>query len=255
MENFIESLKKPIIHAYFLCYNEEYILPHLLNYYSKFCEKIVIMDNQSTDRSLEIIKNYENVSVFQYDSNGELRDDFYLKLKNNLWKQSRGKADYVIVGDADEFIYHPNLSDFLNKSFRDEVTILKPKGYHMVADTDMDLDPEDNIFDLVKFGIREKVLDKMMIFDCNKIDEINFSFGCHFASPKGNIKIIEDDNFYMLHYKFLGIKNFVYRNGLRRERLSQFNKKYGLGLYYLYSDKENEEDYIKHFNKRTKILD
>ena len=35
---------KPIVHAYFLCYNEEHILPHLLDYYLQFCEKIYNFD-------------------------------------------------------------------------------------------------------------------------------------------------------------------------------------------------------------------
>ena len=102
-------MKKPIIHCYFLCYNEENILPHLLRYYSDFCEKVFIMDNMSTDNSHEIIKTFEKAEIIPYNSNNELRDDVYLMLKNNLWKKSRGVADYVIVGDADEFIYHPNL--------------------------------------------------------------------------------------------------------------------------------------------------
>jgi hypothetical protein len=59
----------------------------------------------------------------------------------------------------------------------------------------------------------------------------------------------------MVHYKFLGVKNYVYRNSMRRERLSTFNKQNGLGTYYLYSDDENVKDYMDHFNKRTKILD
>ena len=59
----------------------------------------------------------------------------------------------------------------------------------------------------------------------------------------------------MLHYKFLGVENYVYRNSLRRERLSQFNKQYGLGTYYLYSDGENVNDYLAHLAKRVKILD
>jgi hypothetical protein len=58
----------------------------------------------------------------------------------------------------------------------------------------------------------------------------------------------------MLHYKFLGVKDYVYRNSLRRERLSQFNKQHGLGTYYLYSDEENINDYLAHLAKRVKIL-
>ena len=81
MERSIKSMKKPIIHAYFLCYNEANILPHLLKHYLSFCEKVVILDNHSTDNSVEIVKSFENTEVIPYNSNGELRDDIYIQLK------------------------------------------------------------------------------------------------------------------------------------------------------------------------------
>ena len=59
---------KPIVYAYFLCYNEEYILPHLINYYSKFCDKITFLDNKSTDKSIEIINSFPNTSIIRCDS-------------------------------------------------------------------------------------------------------------------------------------------------------------------------------------------
>ena len=54
--------------------------------------------------------------------------------------------------------------------------------------------------------------------------------------------------------KFLGIKNHILRNSIRRERLSEFNKKYGLGSYYLYTDEQVIDDYRSHLMKQTKVL-
>jgi hypothetical protein len=248
-------MKKPIIHAYFLCYNEANILPHLLRHYLSFCEKVFIMDNQSTDNSREIINSFENTEIIPYNSNNELRDDLYIHIKNNIWKNSENDADYVIVGDADEFLYHEDLVGFITEKFNEGYTIFKPEGYHMVADKEFILGYDDDLVGLVKQGIRLEVLDKMMIFNCKKIKEINYSFGCHFANPQGDVKVYQNSNFKMLHYKFLGIENYVYRNSLRRERLSDFNKKNGLGVYYLYSDDENIKDYEDHFNKRVNVID
>lgn len=247
-------MKKPIVHAYFLCYNESYILPHLLRYYSTFCEKIYIIDNMSTDNSREIINSFNNTQIIPYNSNNELRDDLYVFQKNNVWKRSYGVADYVIVGDADEFLYHEDMNEFLTKSFNDGITIFKPEGYHMVADEDVNLNFDDNILEKVKYGVRTPVLDKMMIFNCNKIEDINYSFGCHNANPIGEIKLFNDPSLKMLHYKFLGIKDHLHRNNIRRERLSDFNKQYGLGTYYLYTDEEVIQDYRNYNNKKSKIL-
>jgi hypothetical protein len=246
-------MKKPIVHAYFICYNEEHILPHLLNHYLDFCEKVVIVDYFSTDRSVEIIEDFENTEVIKY-SNNEFRDDVNLEIKNNIWKKSRGIADYVIVGDADEFLYHKNINRFLTESLAKGITIFKPEGYHMVADELSEVTEEDDIIKKVKTGVRTPVLDKMMMFDCNKIEEINYNFGCHFCQPKGEILLLEDTNLKMLHYKFLGLRNHIYRNNIRRERLSDFNKKYGLGLYYLYTDEQVVDDYRTYLMQRTNVL-
>lgn len=245
---------KPIVHAFFLCYNEANLLPHLLKYYLSFCEKVTILDNNSTDNSVEIINSFTNTEIIPWDSKGELNDALYIKLKNHVWKSSVGYADYVIVGDADEFLYHENIIDFLIESKNKGITLFRPEGYHMVADENFKLNKNDDLIDLVKTGIRLPVLDKLMMFDCNKINNINYNFGCHNANPQGEIKLHQYDGLKMLHYKFLGVNDYVYRNSLRRERLSGFNKEHGLGTYYLYSDEENVEDYINHLNKRTNIL-
>lgn len=255
MGKIIRIMKKPVIHAYFLCYNEEYILPHLLRYYSKFCEKIHIIDNMSTDKSIEIINSFDNTEIIPYNTKGKLRDDRYINIKNNIWKNSEGVADYVIVGDTDEFLYHDNIIEFLTSCFEKGITIFKPHGSHMIADEDLKLDYDDNIFEKVKEGVPTSVLNKMMIFDCNKIKEINYSFGCHNANPIGDIKLYSGEDFKMLHYKFLGLKNHLYKHKIRGERLSDFNLKHGLGKYYLFNDEENTKDYRNYLTKRIKIID
>jgi len=209
----------------------------------------------STDKSIDIVNSFENTEVIPYNTKGELRDDRYLSIKNNIWKGSQGVADYVIVGDTDEFIYHENIVEFLTSCFEKGVTIFKPNGSHMIADEDLILDYNDNIFEKVKEGVPTGVLNKMMIFDCNKIREINYSFGCHNANPIGDIKLYADEDFKMLHYKFLGLKNHLYKHKIRGERLSDFNIKHGLGTYYLYSEEENIIDYRNYLVKRVKIID
>lgn len=247
-------MKKPIVHAYFLCYNEEYILPHLLRYYSTFCEKIHIIDNMSTDRSVEIVNSFDNTEIIPYDSNEEVRDDIYLKIKNNVWKSSIGIADYVIVGDADEFLYHPDMVNFLTESFQKGITLFKPEGYHMIGDEDLILSPNDVIFEKVTEGIIGSSNDKLMLFDCNKIIQINYSFGCHAANPTGEIILSNDRSLKMLHYKYLGLADFIPKQKLRGDRLSQFNKINNLGSYYLYDAEKHKEEYKTFIQRRKKVI-
>ncbi len=243
---------KPIVHAFFVCYNEENILPHMLRYYSTFCDKITILDNNSTDNSVEIINSFKNTDIIPFDSDESFHDGVHIKLKNHVWKSSVGYADYVILGDTDEFIYHENMIDFLIEAKKNGVTLFKPEGYHMIGEPELILKSNDNILEKVKSGVRTPVLDKMMMFDCNKISEINYGFGCHHANPVG--EIILNNDLKMLHYKFLGLKDYLYKNKIRAERLSGFNKENGFGLYYMYSDNEHTADYQQYFDRREKII-
>jgi hypothetical protein len=247
-------MDKPIVHAFFVCYNEENILPHLLRYYSTFCEKITILDNHSTDNSCSIIESFPNTEIIPFESNNEFHDGVHIKLKNHVWKSSVGYADYVILGDSDEFLYHENMTEFLINAKKNGVTIFLPEGYHMVADEDFDLGYDDNILEKVKYGVRTNVLDKPMMFDCNQIQNINYGFGCHNANPMGNIRVSKYDGLKMLHYKFLGLKDHKYKQKIRAERLSNFNKQNGFGLYYLMTEEEQINDYKFYKDNKTKIL-
>jgi hypothetical protein len=58
----------------------------------------------------------------------------------------------------------------------------------------------------------------------------------------------------MLHYKFLGLKDHMYKQKIRAERLSDFNKQNGLGLYYLFTEEEQIIDYRSYLNKRKQVI-
>ncbi len=246
-------MKKPIIHAYFVCYNEANILPHLLKHYLSFCERVTILDNHSTDNSCEIINSFPNTEIIPFSSNNEFHDGVHIKLKNHVWKSSIGIADYVILGDTDEFLYHDNMIDFLTESFNKGVTLFKPIGYHMIADEDLMLKADDNIFEKVTEGVRTEVLDKMMMFDCNKIGNINYNYGCHVASPQGEI-VLSAGELKMLHFKFMGLTDYLEKNKIRAERLSTFNKDNNFGTYYLYSLEEHAKDYMQYHSRRIKVI-
>ena len=248
-------MKKPIVHAYFICHNEEYILPHLLRYYSKFCDKIYIINNMSDDRSVEIINSFDNTEIIPYNSNGKFDDNKHRNIKNTVWRISEGIADYVIVGDSDEFLYHENMDDFLKESFNNGITYFKPYGSHMVSDEDLVLKADDNIIDLVKEGVPTPVLNKAMMFDCNKITNMNYSLGCHISNPEGDVKTYHEKDLKMLHYKFIGLENHLHKCKGRGDRLSDFNLKHNAATYYLYSDDENVIDYRNYLSKREKIID
>lgn len=212
-----------MIEIFTICYNEEIILQKFIDHYrTRFpnCE-ITIYDNMSTDNSRQIaFKN--GCKVLEYDSNNEIRDDLYLEIKNNCWKQA--KTDWVLICDVDEFL------DINQEQLeKEDCSIILSKGYNMVNLED------DLIFDNIKFGIRAKQYDKYYLFNKSKVKEINYEAGCHSANPKGEIKFSK--NVYNLfHYTMLSEQYLINRYRRNFERLSKENKKHGWGIQY--SDSE-----------------
>jgi hypothetical protein len=247
-------MKKPIIHAYFICHNEEYIMPHLLRYYSDFCEKIYIIDNMSDDNTRDIVNSFDNTEIIDYNSKGKFDDNKHMNLKNNVWKISEGIADYVILGDSDEFLYNENMEEFLTRVFEQGYTFFKPHGSHMIADENLILKSDDDLLSIVKYGVPTNVLNKPMMFNCNKIKEINYSLGAHMANPIGEVKMYHEEDLKMLHYKYIGLENHLRRCKSRGSRLSDFNLRTGVGRFYLFTDNENIKDYRNYLNKRIKII-
>jgi len=89
------NIKEPIIHIYTVCRNEKKILPFFLKHYEYFCDKIIIHNNESTDNTLKILNDNQKVKIITYKTNNQFDDETNQRIKNNCWKKSRGKPDWL----------------------------------------------------------------------------------------------------------------------------------------------------------------
>ena len=221
--------KNTIIHAHIIAWNEENILPYTLDYYSKFCEKIFIYDNYSTDNSDEIYKKYNKVTVIKWSNDDKYNDVHLIKIKNECYKNESRTADWVIVCDCDEFLYHSNLIEKLNEYKLKGITIPLISGHDMVS-SEFPIYDGELLTNKVKVGSDMYMpMCKNIIFD-PKIN-IYFTLGAH-SSTSDNTIYSENRELKLLHYKFLGV-NYVeklYKN--RVDRLSDFNKQHGLSVHW-----------------------
>ena len=73
------------ITIYTVAYNEELMLPFFIKHYRTLFPEchIVVYDNQSTDRTVEIAKE-SNCEVIQYDTDNKISDRKYLEIKNTI---------------------------------------------------------------------------------------------------------------------------------------------------------------------------
>ena len=252
LHKWLHGIRHPVVHCYVICWNEERMLPFMLDYYEGFVDYITIYDNYSDDHSEEIVKSYKNTSIIKFSMNGKIDDRVYLQIKNNCWKHSRGKADYVIMCDVDEFIFHEDIHKTLEMLKTQSFSIVKPFGYNMYSTEYPNHLIGTLITQQVKRGVREPMFDKCVLFDPHAIAEINYKEGAHECHPTGRVKAYRNEDVKLLHYKNIGLEQLIKRYRLYASRLSQENIENKLGIEYLKKEqliiqdfKENEQNAIE----------
>ena len=239
-----------IIHAHILSWNEEKILPFTLDYYSTFCDKIFIWDNMSTDNSDEIYKKYSKVIVKKWSSDNSFHDLLHKQIKSNCYKEiSRNEADWVIVCDCDEILYHPNLIDKLKELKDRNIDIPKIDGRDMVSEVFPIYDGE-LITSKIQYGSPTyEPMCKNILFNPKK--DVEFGFGSHSYYCR-DCSTTNDFELYLLHYKFISLDYVSNRYAVLNSRLSNYNKKYQLGTHYT---QKNATEYTEHLLKnKVKII-
>ena len=196
-----------IIHVYSIMWNEEYMLPYFLRHYENFCDKIFIIDDHSTDKTVEIAKNHPKVQLLQFGySRGLNEDDFSRCFEQSYKKFSRGVADWVICVDADELIYNPDILGALEKARAEGKRALKTTGYTMMAKTLPS--GSGQIYDECRQGLRARGYDKEVVFDPSL--DVKFSDGRHSITVGGGIKPTKA-KLALLHFRYLSRDYLVER--------------------------------------------
>jgi len=263
------------VYVYCTLWNEEKILPYFIRHYSQFCDKLIFYDNGSSDMSVDIIKSYPNTEVREYDTSGTLNDSVHVKIKEqSILEAKKEGADFAIVVDCDEFIYHKNIKQFLSDK-SSEFSIFYPIGYQMVSNDFPTTSGQ--IYDEVNTGSPDAWYCKPVLINLRLVDFIKYDDGLHemFGFPYsrfsgkvyhpipeelrplgqygnekwGNIthlmKSIDlylDHDLKLLHYKFIDRNHLKSRYLAYMSRLSESNRLKGLGNHYEKSINNNSID-------------
>jgi len=221
-----------ILHIYAVCHNEEILLPYFLRHYAPLAEKIVIFDGASTDRSREIMREFVNVEIVPSESvlsheDGKYSEAVLMGLRNEAYKASRGRADWVAVVDIDEILYHPDLGGILERYRREGISLPKISGFDMLSNRPpVGTGP---IYQEFRTGFRNDWYSKRALFS-PEID-IRFEPGCHRCDPQGPVKESDEAEIRLLHYRFLGAEFFLKKYLLRQERMSEESRSMGWGTH------------------------
>lgn len=209
------------IEVYCLANNEERMMPYFMRHYTQFA-KVIILENNSTDRTVEIAKSM-GATIWAYDVPDVIDDQWYIDVKNSCWKASR--ADWVIICDADEFVYHPNIVNILKDT---DATIFTPQLFNMFSNKFPTT--EGQIYEEVNRG--KSGGGKMNLFRPSEIKQINYQPGCHVACPEGNVRHNPNSEIITLHMRNLSKEYLIERNGRSARRLSPLNQQMRWGWHF-----------------------
>lgn len=240
------------IHLITCCYNEEQLLPYFLKHYGQFCDLITFYDDNSTDKSLDIIRSFPNTEIIPQNTGltDKFDDNNVAWIKNTAYRTNRD-YDWVIVVDIDEFLYHPDLLKKLEQYKKEGVTVPLTVGFDMYTKTFPTEDKQ--IYEIIKTGRPAGNHSKKAIFNPKDLD-INYTLGCHTANPVGNVVYSLDNELKVLHYVYLSHKYMTEKRKKLFDRLCDSNKENGIGTHNDAYSKTKEDEYNKLEDLMIKVI-
>lgn len=234
-----------MVEAFIVAWQEAETIRLTLSHYNSFCDKVTLFDNYSTDGTPDIARDM-GATVKQFGTPGVLSDDDYLTVKNNCWKKSR--ANWVFVGDADEIIWHPNIETEFKVQSELGATIFKTIGWDVVSH----YMPQNSFMEITN-GYRNENYSKLSVFNPQAIKEIGYKYGCHVAKPKGEVNFCNDE-LILMHYRNIGgPQRLVHRHALYRPRMSEKNRRFGLGCHYEYTDEQRVKEWYEKYDNSVEL--
>ena len=234
------------VEVYVMVNNEELLVPYIMRHYGRFA-KVIFLESNSTDRTVDLGLSL-GAEIRKYDIPDEMDNLVMLEIKQSCWKGS--KADWVMVVDADEFIYHPDIVGVLERS---KATVIHPTFHNMFSE----------VFPTTKGQIYEEIYmgtpdggmwwSKMNTFRPDQITSMNYGIGAHTANPQGNVIIDNDSGLRTLRMNFLSrqyIKNRYARNRKRHTKRDIDNK---WGLQSFWSDEQIDNFFEENIPKLIKL--
>lgn len=224
-----------MIHCYGFCFNNEILLPYFLRHYETFCDKITIVDFHSTDASNDIVRNHPFAELRFVGTPGVYDERDVTGTANEIYKEARGEARWVIVVDVDEIIYHPNILELLKGYEHGGVTFPSTQAYQMVHHQLPKTSGQ--IYREIRTGFADDFYSRRAVFHPD-ID-IHYWPGCdHGCDPVGPVVHSANTALKLLHYNFFGPDRWVQKYQERARRMSQVSREKDWGTIYLMNLKE-----------------
>jgi len=205
--------------------NEEFRLPFYFRHYNPIVDEIRLYDNGSNDRSLQLAKANPKVILAHFGDPASYSTRAQDEIRRHAYK--RFDADWFIVADVDELLWHPTgLRGYLKRCLSQQITLPKVCGYNMLSEKLPRDDGHTPITDLIKVGIEDRrFCSKRAVF--HRSLDIGYAAAAHECNPQGPVKESPTEEIKLLHYKWLSYDFAMGRMRERADRLSKDNIVHG----------------------------
>lgn len=240
------------VHLHTVSWNERRMLDFFFRHYDPWVDAFFVHDDNSTDGTREVLERHPKVTV---EPLVRVHADSWVRSEQHIydrsWKQSVGVADWVVIANIDEHLYHPDIGGYLARCAAAGVTAIPALGYQMVtarwpdADSVLSRDHPE--------GAPWAQMSKIGIFDPARIVETSFGPGRHKARLEGDVRLPDRDELLNLHYKYLGLDETFARHGALRTRLRETDLLKGWGHKYLWDRQALAADVDRIYRARVNV--
>lgn len=211
-------------HLYTLCWNEADILEFFFRNYDPWVDRYIIYDDGSTDGSVEILEALPKVELREWRRK---YPDSYLMSQlnwlNEVWKESRGSADWTVIVDMDEHLFVPRspMRDLLERYKSQGITLVPALGFQILSEDF----PEagEHLTQSLTWGKPWPDMCKLSIFNPDAIEETNFTEGRHTAKAVGKLKLPGRDELLLFHYKYLDFERTLKKQNSQHNNVGKFD--------------------------------
>ena len=241
------------IDLYTRCWNDADQLGFFFQHYDPIVQRYVVYDDGSTDGSLDILKAHPSVDLRPMPAYAD-QDSRVISsrlLQEHCWKESYGAADWVIVTDIDEHLYHPNLLKYLTKMKRQGVTLIPALGFSMIAEA---MPAAGSLLSkAITTGAPSRLDSKVNLFCPTAIESIGFGVGRHKIDPVGTLIRPAIDELLLLHYKYIDFNRVMNRHAqyLTRQRKTDLER--GWGIQYSWDEQALKNEWASLLAKSIDI--
>ena len=220
------------IEAFTFCWNEMTVLPFAVDYWRRYADHVTVFDNGSTDGSIEFMQQHSDlITIEHWETNNQINDKMLLDAKNNMWKRARGSADLVVVADMDEMLIP--VGNELQRMLDEGYTVCTPRWFAMMSDEVPTHEDGKLLHEIRPYAIQSP--GKVIVFDPNKIDNVNYDPGAHQCRPEGFVQWF-DGGIYCLHTDHnFSLEHKIERYRQMNARQSAINRQKGWGIHYGFS--------------------